>query len=81
MENEMTKMKKELSDMTFVFAAFNSSNILKTNEQNLFLRSLLIERKPNKVTRLYRATDPGVGFTGAKFHSLCDGKGPTLSLI
>ena len=31
--------------------------------------------------RLYKATDPDVGFTAAKFHSLCDGKGPTLSLI
>ena len=38
-------------------------------------------RIADKVTRLYRATDPGVGFTAAKFHSLCDGKGPTLSLI
>jgi hypothetical protein len=34
-----------------------------------------------KMKRLYKATDPNVGFTAAKFHSLCDGKGPTLSLI
>jgi hypothetical protein len=81
MENEMTKMKIELSDLLFFFSAFNNSNILKTNEQKLFIRSLLIERKPDKVTRLYRATDPNVGFTVAKFHSLCDGKGPTLTLI
>ena len=33
------------------------------------------------VKRLYRATDPDTGFTAAKFHNLCDGKGPTLSLI
>ena len=77
----MTKMKKELSDLIFFFSPFNNSNILKTNEQKLFISSLLIERKPDKVTRLYRATDPDVGFTGAKFHNLCDGKGPTLTLI
>jgi hypothetical protein len=34
-----------------------------------------------QVTRLYKATDPNVGFTAAKFHSLCDNKGPTLTLI
>jgi len=33
------------------------------------------------VTRLYKASDPGVGFSAAKFHSLCDNKGPTLTLI
>jgi hypothetical protein len=34
-----------------------------------------------QVTRLYKATDPDHGFTAAKFHSLCDNKGPTLTLI
>jgi len=32
-----------------------------------------------QVTRIYKATDHG--FTAAKFHSLCDNKGPTLTLI
>ena len=35
----------------------------------------------SNVQRLYRATDQDVGFTAAKFHSLCDNKGPTLTLI
>jgi hypothetical protein len=35
----------------------------------------------SNVQRLYRATDQDVGFTAAKFHSMCDGKGPTLTLI
>ena len=33
------------------------------------------------MSRLYKATDPGVGFRSAKFHQLCDNKGPTLTLI
>ena len=32
-----------------------------------------------EVKRLYKATDDG--FQAAKFHSLCDKKGPTLTLI
>ena len=32
-----------------------------------------------QVTRLYKATVHG--FQAAKFHSLCDNKGPTLTLI
>jgi hypothetical protein len=35
----------------------------------------------SNIKRLYRASDPDVGFTAAKFHSMCDGKGPTLTLI
>jgi hypothetical protein len=45
------------------------------------VRTLLPGIFDYQVTRLYKATDPDVGFTAAKFHSLCDGKGPTLSLI
>ena len=61
--------------------AFNDSKILTKHEQRLFVCNLFKRRIADKVTRLYRATDPDVGFTAAKFHSLCDGKGPTLTLI
>ena len=60
---------------------FSSSAILTTEDQKKFVRTLLPGIFDCQVTRLYKATDPNVGFTGAKFHSLCDGKGPTLSLI
>jgi len=33
----------------------------------------------SQVTRLYKATEHG--YQAAKFHSLCDNKGPTLTLI
>jgi hypothetical protein len=62
-------------------AVFKDSKILTKNEQRLFVSSLLLGKSANNFTRLYRATDPDVGFTAAKFHSLCDGKGPTLTLI
>jgi hypothetical protein len=60
---------------------FAGSGILTTEDQKKFVRTLLPGIFDCQVTRLYKATDPDVGFTAAKFHSLCDNKGPTLTLI
>ena len=35
----------------------------------------------SNVKRLYRATNTADGFKASKFHSLCDHKGPTLTII
>ena len=35
----------------------------------------------SNVKRLYRATNTADGFSASKFHSLCDHKGPTLTII
>ena len=83
MEIEIAKMNAELSLLLpFSEIVFNSSAILQTDAQRKFVRSMFYGRVFNcQVTRLYRATDPNHGFTAAKFHSLCDNKGPTLTLI
>jgi hypothetical protein len=60
---------------------FAGSAILTTEDQKKFVRTLLPGIFDCQVTRLYKATDPDVGFSAAKFHSLCDKKGPTLTLI
>ena len=84
MDQEMQKMKKELSVALPAKDIFNTSAILTTEQQRDFVRSLLVGKINvfcGQITRLYKATDPGVGFAVSKFHSLCDNKGPTLTLI
>lgn len=56
---------------------FSDSAILTNEAQRKFVISLFT-RKLN-ATRLYKATSNG--FAAANFHSLCDKKGPTLTLI
>jgi hypothetical protein len=83
MKAEIAKMKANLSIiMPFDDTAFSNSTILTTDAERYFVRCLFRRSVFDcQVTRLYKATDPNVGFTAAKFHSLCNGKGPTLSLI
>ncbi len=83
MDEEIAKMKAELAFLQpFSETVFDSSAILTTDAQRKYVRSMFKGRVFDcQVTRLYKATDPDHGFTAAKFHSLCDNKGPTLTLI
>ena len=59
---------------------FNSSAILTDSAQRKFVNELFIGVvKQNEVKRLYQASVHT--FAAAKFHELCDGKGPTLTLV
>ncbi len=59
---------------------FSDSAILTNDAQRKFVISLFVnEVFSAKVMRLYKATSNG--FAAANFHSCCDNKGPTLTLI
>ncbi len=76
-------MKKEFNLLNpFSETVFNDSKILTTEQQRKFVKSMFVGVViASNVKRLYRATDQDVGFSGSKFHSLCDNKGCTLSII
>ncbi len=81
MKDEIAKIMAELSLLQPLNeTVLKSSAILKTDSQRKFVRSMFKDGLLCcQVTRLYQATDHG--FTADKFHSLCDNKGPTLTLI
>jgi hypothetical protein len=59
---------------------FSDSAILTTDAQRKFVISLFVGEVFNaKIVRLYKASSNGFG--ASAFHSLCDNKGPTLTLI
>ncbi len=59
---------------------FNESTILTNLAYRKFVASLFVGvQKQGQVQRIYRASTDL--FTAAKFHQLCDGKGPTLTII
>ncbi len=75
-------MKKELSLNIGALHqdVLNNSAILTDQDQRNFVNELFIGVvKQNQVKRLYQASVDS--FAVAKFHELCDGKGPTLTLI
>ena len=59
---------------------FSDSAILTTDAQRKFVISLFVGEVFNaKIVRLYKASSNG--FEASVFHSFCDNKGPTLTLI
>ncbi len=75
-------MKKELTLNIGALpeGVFYNSAILTESAQRKFGIELFIGVvKQNQVKRLYQASVDT--FAAAKFHELCDGKGPTLTLI
>ena len=60
--------------------SFFSESDLKINKEGLeFLQKDLFKKKLKKTTLLYKGTKDG--FKCSSFHSLCDNKGPTLTII
>ena len=82
---ESQKHKVEIERMSellkpFNAAVFNESKTLTNNAQKSFVVSMFIGVVfGSKVTLLYSGSVHG--FEASKFHSLCDNKGPTLTII
>ena len=60
----------------------SESKLVKLKDIDFIKKKILTEnqqRKRIKLQLLYRATRDG--FSGSSFHSKCDGKSPTLSII
>ena len=85
-KNEITKLKNELNDfkteMSFLCKNYITnldSIIINNNLENSMLKNWINPKKKIKANLLYRLTRDGSEIS--TFHSLCDNKGATLTLM
>ena len=78
------KVRKELKNIIENFEIqknniFFDSNLILENEDKLFVKDTLFDNMPFRSNLLYKGSRDG--FKASKFHSLCDNKGPTITII